>query len=626
VKLIKHETRRGQRWTGWRMWVSAMTVALTVAGCSGGGDSGSGTGSTASATNGQALVSMTDAAGDFLSYTVDVQSLTLTRRDGTVIETLPLTTRVNFADYVAMTEFFTAATIPSGTYTSARMRLDFSAADLEVEEATGNAVPIPVANIRDVQGNPITTLDVAVTFDNRRALVIAPGIPAHLTLDFNLQASNTADITVNPPVVTVKPFLVADVDPQNPKTMRLRGPLESVNQQNQTYQVFLRPKFGPLGTVPLSKFGSVIVHTDTNTAFEIDEVSYQGAAGLAALAAKPTGTATVAIGEWKVDTKQFKANEVLAGSSVPGGTRDVVTGVVIARTGDQLTVRGASLIRSDGTFTFLDTVTVNVGTTTKVRQQALMTTGLTKDDISVGQRITAFGALNVSTNTLDATNGLARLLVTSVAGIVNTTGASSLEMNVQRIEGRRIALFNFAGTGTSIATDADPTHYQVATGTLSLTGLTSGTPVRVLGFVTRFKTAPPDFTAQTLVNLMDHPATLLVNWRPPTAMPFVSNTDAGLGLDLAGVGAAHYVWRGPVATDLVSLGVSPTIVPANPAQGLFAVGSGGQIQVFTQYHEYSVALEQRLAQGQMANAVGAHGMYSDSSVTITADQVYTALQ
>ena len=59
-------------------------------------------------------MSLTDAAGDFLSYTVDVQSLTLARRDGTVVETLPVTTRVNFADYVEMTEFFTGATIPSG--------------------------------------------------------------------------------------------------------------------------------------------------------------------------------------------------------------------------------------------------------------------------------------------------------------------------------------------------------------------------------------------------------------------------------------------------------------------------------------------------------------------------------
>jgi hypothetical protein len=300
--------------------------------------------------------------------------------------------------------------------------------------------------------------------------------------------------------------------------------------------------------------------------------------------------------------------------------------VVIARSGNQLTVRGATLVRSDGTFTFRDTVTVNVGATTKVRQQALMTTGLTKNDISVGQHLTAFGTLNTSINTLDATTGLVRLLVTSVAGTVNTTGTGSLGMNVQRIQGHRITLFNFAGTGTSTATDADPTQYQVATGVLSLTGLTSGTPVRLLGFVTPFNTAPPDFTAQTIVNLVDHPATLVVNWSLPTAVPFISNTDAGLVLDLAGVGTTHYVWRGPVATDLLSLSVSPTIVPANPIQGLFAVGSSGQVQVFTQFHDYSLALQQRLAQGQMANAVGAHGVYSDSSVTITADQIYTVLQ
>jgi hypothetical protein len=614
---------QGRRRTTSQVLLCVLLTTLSFVSCSGGGTGGSGA---PTANTGQALISVTDAAGDFHSYAVDVQSLTLTRQDGTVVETLPLTTRINFADYVELTEFFTAATIPSGTYTSARMRLDFSTADLQVEDGTGNALSVPVANILDAQGKPVTTLDVAVTFDHRRALMIAPGVPAHLTLDFNLRASNTADLTGNLPVVTVKPFLVADVDPQNPKTIRLRGPLESVNQQNHTYQVFLRPMFGPLGSVPLSTFGSVTVHTDATTIFEIDEVTYQGDAGLVALAAKPTGTATVANGEWKVDTKRFKATEVLAGSSVPGGTRDVVTGVVIARSGNQLTVRGATLERSDGTVTFRDTVTVNVGATTKVRQQALMTTGLTKDDISVGQHLTAFGTLNTSINTLDATPGLVRLLVTSVAGTVNTTGTGSLEMNLQRIQGRRITLFNFAGTGTSMATDADPTQYQVATGALSLTGLTSGTPVRVLGFVTPFNTAPPDFTAQTIVNLVDHPATLVVNWSPPTAVPFISNTDAGLVLDLAGVGTTHYVWRGPVATDLLSLSVSPTIVPVNPIQGLFAVGSSGQVQVFTQFHDYRLALQQHLAQGQMANVVGAHGVFSDSSVTITADQIYTVLQ
>ena len=100
-----------KRWMKRCVWACVMTAGLAVAGCSSGG-SGS---DAANATTGQALVSLTDAAGDFLSYTVDVQSLTLTKLNGAVVETLPLTTRVNFADYVEMTEFFTAATIPSGT-------------------------------------------------------------------------------------------------------------------------------------------------------------------------------------------------------------------------------------------------------------------------------------------------------------------------------------------------------------------------------------------------------------------------------------------------------------------------------------------------------------------------------
>jgi len=37
-------------------------------------------------------------------------------------------------------------------------------------------------------------------------------------------------------------------------------------------------------------------------------------------------------------------------------------------------------------------------------------------------------------------------------------------------------------------------------------------------------------------------------------------------------------------------------------------------------------LEQHFSQGQLANTVGAHGMYNDASVTITADQIFTVLQ
>jgi hypothetical protein len=213
-----------------------------------------------------------------------------------------------------------------------------------------------------------------------------------------------------------------------------------------------------------------------------------------------------------------------------------------------------------------------------------------------------------------------------MAGLVNSTGTNSLELSVQRIQGRQVSLFNFAGTGSSTATNADPLHYQVSTGALDLGGFNPGTPTRVLGFVTRFGTAPPDFMAQTLVNLVDKPATLAVTWRPATATPFTSNTDAGLVLDLAGVGGQHYVRRSAIMTDLLSLAGTPSVVPVNPLEGLFALGSAGQVQVFTQFHDYSAALQQRLAQGQLTSAFGAHGLFTDSTATMMADRVYTVFE
>ena len=47
---------------------------------------------------GTVLVSLTDADGDFLDYTVDVLSLTLETANGRSVEVVPKSTRVNFTD------------------------------------------------------------------------------------------------------------------------------------------------------------------------------------------------------------------------------------------------------------------------------------------------------------------------------------------------------------------------------------------------------------------------------------------------------------------------------------------------------------------------------------------------
>ena len=152
---------------------------------------------------GQVVIGLTDEEGDFVNYTVDVVYLTLTKANGVVVSTLPISTRVDFAQYTEMTEFLTAATIPSGVYTEATLLLDYQDAEIWVEDSNGDSVE--VETILDVDGNPITTLEVSVRLEGRNSLLIAPGIPAHLTLDFNLNASNKVEFDAfDSPILTVQ--------------------------------------------------------------------------------------------------------------------------------------------------------------------------------------------------------------------------------------------------------------------------------------------------------------------------------------------------------------------------------------------------------------------------------------
>jgi len=54
---------------------------------------------------GTVIIGLTDADGDFLSYAVDVLSVTLEKADGAIVSVLPNTTRIDFSQYVDLTEF-----------------------------------------------------------------------------------------------------------------------------------------------------------------------------------------------------------------------------------------------------------------------------------------------------------------------------------------------------------------------------------------------------------------------------------------------------------------------------------------------------------------------------------------
>ena len=474
----------------------ALFAAVALTACGGGsttdaaGDNGA---------TGVVNIMLTDAEGDFTTYTVDVLSLTLTRADGTRVETLPITTRVDFAQYTDMTEFLTAASVPKGVYKHATLTLDYSNADIQVEDANG--VAIPVGAIVDANGDPVTTLTVDVRLEGVRALPIVPGIPRMLSLDFDLQQSNTVDMTVSPPELTVEPVLYAEVDRESDKPQRLRGPLQSVNVNNGTFHVFIHPFHARLvtGTRP---FGSVNVHTDENTYFEIDGQAYTGADGLAVLAMEPKFTGVVVEGFYRLRPKRFEATEVYAGSSVPGGEMDVVTGSVVARNADTLTLRGVTVQRSDGVVVFNDTVTVTVDDSTLVRKAASIDP-YTQLDISVGQRVIVFGTLtstDINDLQLDARNGYARMLYTDLRGevVTNDPALDKFDLNLTAINGRNPAIFDFTGTGQSPAEDADPANYELNVGTLDVSPIEVGTAVHAKGFVRRFGSAPKDFDATSV--------------------------------------------------------------------------------------------------------------------------------
>src|ERR1700685_78519 len=142
-----------QRRPGWILNLLAV-AALSACGGGGGGMSGdSGPSGSAPAPQGcvncgTAMVTLSDAPGDFLSYIVNVVSLKLTRSDGTVVQTVPVTTQEDFAQLVNLSDLISAEQIPEGRYVSASITLDYSGATIVVDNGT-TGVTIAPANIID---------------------------------------------------------------------------------------------------------------------------------------------------------------------------------------------------------------------------------------------------------------------------------------------------------------------------------------------------------------------------------------------------------------------------------------------------------------------------------------------
>ena len=612
---------------------AAIALVALVLGACGGGTSGS-TGSNdpvaacdpanagTIAECGSVIVSFTDADGDFLNYTVDVLSLTLETANGRVVETLPRRTRINFTDYVDLTELVTVATVPPATYVAGTIRLDY--ADAEVYVAVGDGSKEAV--VTDAGGSPIGQAELRIRLSNRDQLTVRRGLTSLLQLDFDLAASHLVDIEPTPATAAAEPFIVAEVTPVDEKTTRVRGPLIEVNEDANEYVVALRPFHHRDGD-----FGRVAIMTTDDTEFEINGEAYVGSEGLRALAAAGRGTPTVAGGTLSVADRQFTANIVLAGSSVPGAGRDAVVGNVIARDGDILTVRGATIIPHDRRAHFHDDVLVQVGPETRVFKDGDRQTDLGIDAISIGQRVTIRGSgpdampavtdANSPQILFDATEGAVRMHVTHLSGIVNTVVAGQVDIELQAIDRRRAGIFDFSGTGVSPDLDADPANYEIATGNLTLASIAAGHPIAVRGYPEAFGVAPPDFTARTVIDFTQVRSALGVGWGAEgTTAPFLRLGADGLVLDNQNpaIDARHYIKQGTVLIDLTALDAGTTIVPPDAGRTLYVIKTADSLRQYADFAEFSDDLATSLDGATSARSMFARGHYDAGSNVFTA--------
>ncbi|WP_196137224.1 hypothetical protein [Aliikangiella sp. G2MR2-5] len=561
-----------------------------------------------SADCGTVLIGLTDADGDFLTYQVEVTGLSLIRRDGAEVSVMPSTQSIDFADYVDLSELAAAATIPTGVYESGSIRLNYANADIQVEKS-GEAV---VASMVDESGQAITEATLTLSLDADNPLVISRTRAALLELDFNLAASHSVDLEVEPVTVTTEPFIVAEVDPVLSKEFRLRGPLVRVNEEESAFKIAVRPFHRKEG-----RFGGAPIFVDENTQFDINGESYSGDTGLTVLAELPAGTATVTQGLFEHSSRHFTAATVVAGSSVPGFDRDAVKGVIVARKDNQLTVRGASLIRESGEVTFRDELSVSIGEETTVKKWRRSDEVLTIDDLSVGQAVTVLGTYieaseEAENASLDATDGAVKMRLTYASGHAVAIDAVQIDLNLQSLQARSPEQYDFSGTGVDASFDADPQNYEISIADLMVTNAESGDSVRVSGFVSPFGTAPADFDAMSVTNYAESGSQIYINWPDSDELvAFAEITASTLIINTPEEGV-YKLQQGGIRTDLTSFDTLVTLTPKSE-RGIYTIRSGEMVLAFSDFLDFSNELQQRLNEGESIDAMHAIGGFSSDS-------------
>jgi hypothetical protein len=575
---------------------------------------------------GIAWVSVTaEPAPQYASYIVTIDSITLTRSDNTVYPAVQTPELVDLTQINNIAELWSSGAIPNGTYIAATITVDYtpvSAGGSSVIAVRKGNVPV-TANVLDAHtGATPGTYALTVVFDPANQPTITPTFAstsaALMAVDIDLPGSGYIDTSTAVPTVYVRPYMTIGQQPSDTKLIRVRGPLANSSVNVDTYTAFIRPFYDEANNL-----GQITLFSQPTTIYTLNGQGYVGNSGLNALSVLSAGsTMTAGFTTFQPDYNplngafagRFNLQYVVAGSTLEDIYTNGISGDVIARNGNTLTLRGATIIfTTDDTFGYEVAdcnVLLGAGTLVTADNNPLLK-NLTPSSIAVGDHITARGnykpapagqtcgaALFDEGVYLDSTGvsaqntGSVRLQQAESFGTLVSSAAGSLVMDLTSIDYWPVAVYNFAGNG---ATTPVPAAFSVNTEGLTLpAGTAPGDPIWLSGYASYFGEAPPDYLSFALNNELSvqtaggslggavpttpgsggcgvgsqvcDPAVLSVNWAAGTTTPFTSITDQSFIIDLANTQiVTATIQIGSETILMSSLPSSPQVVPTTVA-------------------------------------------------------------
>lgn len=558
---------------------------------------------------GEILIVIRDDEEDFLSYDIDLLSIDLVREDGTQVSVTPTSARVDFIQYTELSELFSINTVPAGSYNQISFTLDYTTANIIIQDENGDSYQ---ATAQNSEGEAITVFALSLVLDDNSPLIIEKNKMSAITLDLDLATSNQI-ISFEPAIVQVEPFVNVSIDTEGDREHRARGLLQSVDTENSTLTISVKPLRKTQGD-----FGEVTLSVDENTLFEINGSDVENADALASLASLAIDTPVVAFGSIG-EEYVFTASKLLAGSSVAWAGKDAFRGVITARSAEGITISGIVLEPEDKQAVHGKDFTLSYN-------EATQFTGFNQQDISsnslnIGQRIKALGQFEEQT--FDVSDSVVHIKLSQLTGQVVQT--SPLIIDVTKLNRKPVESYDFSGTGLTDVQDADPMNYQIQSNNLNINELAAQDWLTVRGYTNDFGQAPDDFIAKSLIkkDLTQADVSFKAHWEEGTASFSVNSETNQITWDQSEARQKMHIRGVPhnLAEDNIIQAINSDV-----EQGRFAIKEGEEsIKYFAIYADFVSELATQLETGKLVKQVNSKGSFDEEMQGIKAVAVSIVL-